>query len=61
MTIKPESSLLNVTIHLNKREISTIIAAFERYDYTISYYSGEELFENEIDINYRHLMNYLDI
>lgn len=61
MTIKKDSPLLQVTIHLNKREISTIIAAFERYEYTVTYYSGEELFENEIDNNYRHLMNYLDI
>jgi acetoin utilization protein AcuB len=61
VTIKPGSGLWQVTINLNKTEISTIIAAFERYDYTISYYAGEELFENEIDINYKHLMNYLDI
>jgi acetoin utilization protein AcuB len=61
MIIKPDSSMLQVTIHLNKKEISVIIAAFERYDYTVSYYSGEELFENELDLNYRHLMNYLDI
>ena len=61
MTIKPDSPLLQVTIHLNKKEIAVIIAAFERYEYTVSYYSGEELFENEIDLNYRHLMNYLDI
>ena len=61
ITIKPDAALLQVTIHLNKREISVIIAAFERYEYTVSYYSGEQLFENEIDNNYRHLMNYLDI
>lgn len=61
ITIKPDDSLMTVTIHLNKKEISVIIAAFERYEYTISYYSGEELFENEIDLNYRNLMNYLDI
>jgi len=61
MTIKPASNVLQVTIHLNKKEIATIIAAFERYEYTVSYYSGEQLFENEIDVNYRHLMNYLDI
>jgi len=59
--IKPDTALLQVTLHLNKKEISVIIAAFERYEYTVSYYSGEELFENEIEINYRHLMNYLDI
>jgi acetoin utilization protein AcuB len=61
ITSKPDSMQLQVTIHLNKKEISTLIAAFERYEYTVSYYSGEELFENELDNNYRHLMNYLDI
>ena len=61
ITSKPDLPLLQVTIHLNKKEISTLIAAFERYEYTVTYYSGEELFENEIDNNYRHLMNYLDI
>jgi predicted transcriptional regulator len=61
ITIKPDSPILNVTLHLNKKEISTIIAAFGRYDYSVSYFSGEQLFENEIDTNYRHLMNYLDI
>ena len=61
ITIKPDTALMQVTIHLNKREISFIIAAFERYEYTVSYYSGEQLFKNEIDNNYRHLMNYLDI
>ncbi len=61
ITSKPDSRILQVTIHLNKKEISTLIAAFERYEYTVTYYSGEELFENEIDSNYRHLMNYLDI
>lgn len=53
--------LIEVTIQINKREIATIIATFERYDYAVSYYSGEELFENELNLNYNNLMNYLDI
>ncbi|MEO7960518.1 MAG: CBS domain-containing protein [Ginsengibacter sp.] len=57
----PEDGAIKITININKREISTLIAAFERYEYSISFYSGEELFENDIDSNYRHLMNYLDI
>src|SRR5690606_9211357 len=57
----PPSQILQVTLQINKREIATIIASFERYDYSISYYSGEELFENEINTNYQNLMNYLDI
>ena len=61
MTIKPDSTILQVTLHLNKAETSVIIAAFERYEYVVAYYSGKELFENDIDLNYRNLMNYLDI
>lgn len=57
----PLPDLLEVTIQINKKEISTIIATFERYEYSIAYYSGEELFENEINSNYHNLMNYLDI
>lgn len=57
----PASQLLEVTLQINKREIATIIASLERYDYSVSFYSGDELFENEISTNYQNLMNYLDI
>ena len=60
-TIQPETGLLRVTIHINKKELSTVVAAFERYEYDVVHYFGEEKFENEIHSNYRHLMNYLDI
>lgn len=50
-----------VTIKINKFEISDIIATFQRYEYTIKYYFGEELYENELKDNYDHLMNYLNI
>lgn len=60
-TIQPETGLLTVSLHLNKKEIAAIVSAFERYDYDIIYYFGDEKFENEIHSNYRHLMSYLDI
>ena len=60
-TVHPETGMLTVTIHLNKKEIASIVATFERYDYDVIYYFGNENFENEIHSNYRHLMNYLDI
>jgi acetoin utilization protein AcuB len=60
-TVQPETGLLTVTIHINKKELSMVVAAFERYEYDVVYYFGEEKFENEIHSNYRHLMNYLDI
>lgn len=60
-TVHPETGMLTITIHINKREISTIVATFERYDYHVNFQFGIENFENEIDNNYRHFMHYLDI
>lgn len=50
-----------ITIKVNKFEISDIVATFQRYEYHVKYYFGEELFENELKANYDHLMNYLSI
>jgi acetoin utilization protein AcuB len=55
------TQLYEVTLQINKKEISTILASFERYEYSVAFYSGEELFETDISANYRNLMNYLDI
>lgn len=52
---------LYVTIKLNRFEVSDIVATFQRYEYTVKYYFGEELYENELRINYDHLMNYLNM
>ena len=57
----PVTGMLTVTLHINKKEIAAVVATFERYDYDVIYYFGNENFENEIHSNYRHLMNYLDI
>jgi len=55
------TGMLSVTLHINKREIAAVVATFERYEYDVLYFFGNENFENEIHTNYRHLMNYLDI
>ncbi len=60
-TTHPETGMLTVTLHLNKKEIATIIASFERYEYDIIYSFGNEDLGHEIEGNYLHLMNYLDI
>ena len=60
-TIHPETGLLTVTIKINKKDLSMVVAAFGRYEYDVIYYFGEEKFENQIQSNYLHLMNYLDI
>ena len=60
-TIHPETGMFTVTIHINKKEIAAIVATFERFEFDVIYFFGNEHFENEIHANYRHLMNYLDI
>lgn len=57
----PETSIMQVTIRINKLEISDIISTFQRYEYNVKYYFGEELYENELRTNYDNLMNYLKI
>ena len=57
----PHSGNFYITLRINKLEISDIVATFQRYEYQVKYYFGEELYENELRSNYDHLMNYLSI
>ena len=57
----PESGTTQVTIRVNKMEVSDLISTFQRYEYNIKYYFGEELYENELKTNYDNLMNYLNV
>jgi hypothetical protein len=59
--VEPDTNLILVTIKVNKFEISDIIATFQRYEYVIRYYFGEELYTNELKDNYDSLMHYLNI
>lgn len=57
----PQTGMMQVTIKINKTEISDIVATFQRYEYNVKYYFGEELYENELKTNYDNLMNYLKL
>jgi acetoin utilization protein AcuB len=52
---------LMVAIKVNKNDIQDILASFERYQYNVIQYFGENLSEEELKVNYDHLMNYLNI
>jgi acetoin utilization protein AcuB len=56
-----ETGLLIVTIKINKLEVSDILATFQRYEYSVRYFMGEEQYENELRYNYDHLMSYLKV
>jgi acetoin utilization protein AcuB len=55
------TSSFYITLRINKMEVSDIVATFQRYEYKIKYFFGEEQYENELRSNYNHLMNYLSI
>jgi CBS domain-containing protein len=57
----PESGMMQVTIRVNKPEVSDIVATFQRYEYSVKYFFGEELYANELRSNYDNLMNYLKL
>jgi hypothetical protein len=56
-----ETGMMQVTIRVNKPDVADIVATFQRYEYTVKYYFGEEQYENELRNNYDNLMNYLGI
>ena len=55
------SGLLIVSFKINKTEVSDILATLQRYDYTVRYYFGEELYENDLKENFDNLMSYLNV
>jgi hypothetical protein len=59
--IDEQTGRIMVTIRINKQEISDIIATFQRYDYRVAYFVGEEQYENELRRNYHHLLHYIEM
>lgn len=57
----PETGIMLVTIRINKPEVSDVVSTFQRYEYNVRYFFGEELYTNELKSNYDHLMHYLKI
>lgn len=50
---------LMVSMKVNKIDIQDILASFERYEYNIYQYFGENLSEDTLKNNFENLMNYL--
>jgi predicted transcriptional regulator len=55
------SGKMIVTVRINKEEVSDVIATFQRYDYQVIFHAGQEQYENELQRNYNHLMNFLQM
>ncbi len=59
--VLPDTGQLAVTIRLNKPEVSDIVATFQRYEYNVVCFFGEELYTNQLRSNYDNLMTYLNV
>ena len=55
------SGQLIVSVKVNRNDIQDILATFQRYEYNIDAYFGDNLSEDDLRSNYDHLMNYLNI
>ncbi|TXT33458.1 MAG: hypothetical protein FD136_875 [Chitinophagaceae bacterium] len=55
------TGMVIITLKINKIEVSDIVATFQRYDYVVRYYFGEEEYANELKENYNHLISYLNM
>lgn len=52
---------LQVILRINKEEVSDLIATFQRHEYTVLYFYGDETYDNSLQQNLDHLFNYLNI
>ncbi|MFM8711269.1 MAG: CBS domain-containing protein [Sphingomonadales bacterium] len=57
----PQTGIIQITLRVNKPEVSDIVATFQRYDYNVCFYAGEEQYTNQLRRHYDHLMHYLKI
>ncbi len=61
VTSRPESSLVEVTLKINRQDIHTILSAFERFGYVIKASFNEEEYLESLQERYDALMNYLNV
>lgn len=57
----PLSEQIQVILHINKEDISDVVATFQRHEYHVLYYYGDETYQNSLQSNLDHLLNYLNI
>lgn len=61
VTSNPDSQLIDVTIKVNVQHIQTILATFDRYNYTVKASFHEEEYMGTLKDRYDSLINFLNI
>lgn len=55
------TGMIQVVLRINKEEVSDVVATFQRHEYNVLYYYGDESYDNSLQNNLDHLMNYLNL
>jgi len=57
----PDSTKIEITLKINKTELSGIIASFERYNYQVKAVFNSTISDNGTEDRYNSFMNYLNV
>ena len=61
ITSSIDSTLMEVTLKLNTKNLGGVLQTFNRYDYTVSASYSEDCFKEDVKVKYDALMKYLNI
>ncbi|MGB4205570.1 MAG: CBS domain-containing protein [Bacteroidales bacterium] len=61
ITSVPDSTMLEISIKINRMEIGPVLQTFDRYNYFIKATYGESSYYDDLKDRYDNLMTYLDI
>jgi hypothetical protein len=61
ITSIPESTLMEISIKINRMELGPILQTFNRYNYTIKATYGEASYYDDLKDRYDQLMTYLNV
>ena len=56
-----DKGMLEVTLKLNRSSVEALVSSFERYNYHVKEYFGEENHDDDIAGKYNLLMNYINM
>ena len=57
----PQTGIMQVVLQVNREDISDLVASFQRHEYSVLLYYGDEYYDNSLQSNLDHLFNYLNI
>lgn len=61
ITSKPNSTELELTVKINKTDLSAIIQSFNRYEYKVSAAYHQSANDNDLQLRYENFIKYLNI